>query len=226
MPHGRIVVHADAGVVEEACLRLERVFGLVSLSVAARTPVEIEAIGDAAVARGARRARRAVAARQLQGREPPLRQALPHARRPEISRLRRRARHRRDRAGGRRPSAGAAHRRRGRDRQGLRLRRRARGARRAAGRHRGPRPAAAVGRHRLAGRRLAGRQARPGAGRGLLSFAAVHRRELQGQGRRARQDPRALAGAALGHRRPLHRRAEGAARRRARPSWRWSSTAA
>ena len=49
MPHGRIVVHTDPDVVEEACLRLERVFGLVSLSVAARTPVEIGAIGDAAV---------------------------------------------------------------------------------------------------------------------------------------------------------------------------------
>ena len=31
-PHGRIVAHADAGVVDEACARLERVFGLVSLS--------------------------------------------------------------------------------------------------------------------------------------------------------------------------------------------------
>jgi thiamine biosynthesis protein ThiI len=48
-PHGRIVVHVDPDVVDEACLRLERVFGLVSLSVAARTPVEIGAIGDAAV---------------------------------------------------------------------------------------------------------------------------------------------------------------------------------
>jgi thiamine biosynthesis protein ThiI len=49
MPHGRIVAHADAGVVDEACARLERVFGLVSLSVATRVPHDIDAIGAAAV---------------------------------------------------------------------------------------------------------------------------------------------------------------------------------
>jgi tRNA uracil 4-sulfurtransferase len=49
MPHGRIVVHADAGVVDDACARIERVFGLVSLSVAARVPADMEAIGAAAV---------------------------------------------------------------------------------------------------------------------------------------------------------------------------------
>src|SRR4051794_26884625 len=48
-PHGRIVAHADAGVVDEACARLERVFGLVSLSVATRVPHDIDAIGAAAV---------------------------------------------------------------------------------------------------------------------------------------------------------------------------------
>jgi len=48
-PHGRIVAHADAGVVDEACARLERVFGLVSLSVATRVPHDIDAIGTAAV---------------------------------------------------------------------------------------------------------------------------------------------------------------------------------
>jgi thiamine biosynthesis protein ThiI len=49
-PHGRIVVHTDAAIADEACARLERIFGLVSLSRATRTPTEIEAIGDAAVA--------------------------------------------------------------------------------------------------------------------------------------------------------------------------------
>jgi thiamine biosynthesis protein ThiI len=49
MPHGRIIAHADAGVVDEACVRLQRVFGLVSLSVATRVVPEIEAIGTAAV---------------------------------------------------------------------------------------------------------------------------------------------------------------------------------
>jgi thiamine biosynthesis protein ThiI len=48
-PHGRIVAHADASVVDEACARLERVFGLVSLSVATRVPHDIDAIGSAAV---------------------------------------------------------------------------------------------------------------------------------------------------------------------------------
>ena len=48
-PHGRIVVHTDAGQVDEACARIERVFGLVSLSVAARVPPDIDAIGAAAV---------------------------------------------------------------------------------------------------------------------------------------------------------------------------------
>jgi thiamine biosynthesis protein ThiI len=48
-PHGRIVAHADAAVVDEACARLERVFGLVSLSVATRVPHDIDAIGSAAV---------------------------------------------------------------------------------------------------------------------------------------------------------------------------------
>ena len=50
MPHGRIIAHADAAVVEEACKRIERVFGLVSLSVATRVVPDIDAIGAAAVA--------------------------------------------------------------------------------------------------------------------------------------------------------------------------------
>jgi thiamine biosynthesis protein ThiI len=49
MPHGRIVVHADAAVADDACARLERVFGLVSLSLAVRVPADIDAIGAAAV---------------------------------------------------------------------------------------------------------------------------------------------------------------------------------
>jgi len=49
MPHGRIVVHADSALADEACARIERVFGLVSLSVATRVPADIEAIGAAAV---------------------------------------------------------------------------------------------------------------------------------------------------------------------------------
>jgi thiamine biosynthesis protein ThiI len=49
MPHGRIVVHADAEVADEACARLGRVFGLVSLSLAVRVPADMDAIGDAAV---------------------------------------------------------------------------------------------------------------------------------------------------------------------------------
>jgi thiamine biosynthesis protein ThiI len=48
-PHGRVVVHTDPADAEEACARLERVFGLVSLSRAARVPADIDAIGDAAV---------------------------------------------------------------------------------------------------------------------------------------------------------------------------------
>ncbi len=49
MPHGRILVHVDAAQVDDACARLERVFGLVSFSVAARVPPDIDAIGAAAV---------------------------------------------------------------------------------------------------------------------------------------------------------------------------------
>ena len=49
MPHGRIVVHADAGVTEEASVRLQRVFGLVSLSVAVRVAPDLQAITAAAV---------------------------------------------------------------------------------------------------------------------------------------------------------------------------------
>lgn len=49
MPHGRIVVHVDSARADEACARIERVFGLVSLSVATRVPAEMEAIGAAAV---------------------------------------------------------------------------------------------------------------------------------------------------------------------------------
>src|SRR6266700_1275070 len=49
MPHGRILVHTNPAQVDDACARLERVFGLVSFSVAARVPPDIDAIGAAAV---------------------------------------------------------------------------------------------------------------------------------------------------------------------------------
>ena len=50
----------------------------------------------------------------------------------------------------------------------------------------------------------------------LLPLAAVHRREVARQGARAGQAARALAGAAFGDRRTVHRRAEAPARRRPR----------
>ena len=127
---------------------------------------------------------RARSARLVQVRSPPLRQALPaSARWTSIVDV-----------GARRPGGDRRARRltsprcawhRGRHRPRLRVRRQTRRARRAARRRVGPRAAAAVGRHRLAGRRLAGRQARPGAGRRLLPLAAVHRREVARQGARA-----------------------------------------
>ena len=97
-PHGRIVAHADAGVVDEACARLERVFGLVSLSVATRVPHDIDAIGSGSGELRARRARRAGAAAQLQGREPALRQAVRDAVAGDLGGGRR-ARRRGDRSG-------------------------------------------------------------------------------------------------------------------------------
>jgi thiamine biosynthesis protein ThiI len=49
-PHGRILVRVPRAHVEEAAARVERVFGLVSLSVARVVAAEENAIGDAAVA--------------------------------------------------------------------------------------------------------------------------------------------------------------------------------
>jgi thiamine biosynthesis protein ThiI len=49
MPHGRIIVHVDGDAAADACARIERVFGLVSFSVAERVAADIDAIGDAAV---------------------------------------------------------------------------------------------------------------------------------------------------------------------------------
>jgi thiamine biosynthesis protein ThiI len=49
-PHGRILVRVPAAHAEEAAARVERVFGLVSLSVAHVVAAEETAIGDAAVA--------------------------------------------------------------------------------------------------------------------------------------------------------------------------------
>jgi thiamine biosynthesis protein ThiI len=54
-PHGRIIVHADDSVGEEATLRVSRVFGLVSLSPAEAVPADMEAL-TAAVVRGAKAA--------------------------------------------------------------------------------------------------------------------------------------------------------------------------
>jgi tRNA uracil 4-sulfurtransferase len=49
-PHGRILVRVPAAHVDEAAARVERVFGLVSLSVARVVAADEAAIGDAAVA--------------------------------------------------------------------------------------------------------------------------------------------------------------------------------
>jgi thiamine biosynthesis protein ThiI len=57
-PHGRILVRVPEDAAEEAALRVSRVFGLVSLSLARVVAPEVDAIGEAAVA-----AARACAAR-------------------------------------------------------------------------------------------------------------------------------------------------------------------
>jgi tRNA uracil 4-sulfurtransferase len=49
-PHGRVVVQVPDESRDEACSRLERVFGLVSISPAASLPADIDAICAAAVA--------------------------------------------------------------------------------------------------------------------------------------------------------------------------------
>lgn len=49
-PHGRILVEVPDEHREEACARLQRVFGLVSLSPAAVVAADLDAIGEAAVA--------------------------------------------------------------------------------------------------------------------------------------------------------------------------------
>jgi thiamine biosynthesis protein ThiI len=49
-PHGRILVRVPTADADEAAARVERVFGLVSLSVAHAVPADVDAIGDAAVA--------------------------------------------------------------------------------------------------------------------------------------------------------------------------------
>ncbi len=48
-PHGRVIVHAPADRIEDACARLERVFGLVSISSVVETAADVEAIEAAAV---------------------------------------------------------------------------------------------------------------------------------------------------------------------------------
>src|SRR5262245_24455780 len=54
-PHGRIVVSVpDEATADDAAVRLARVFGLVSLSVACVVPASPEDIGAAAVARATR----------------------------------------------------------------------------------------------------------------------------------------------------------------------------
>lgn len=57
-PHGRILVRVPSASADDAAARIERVFGLVSLSVARAVPVDVDAIADAA----AGEARAAVAA--------------------------------------------------------------------------------------------------------------------------------------------------------------------
>ena len=54
-PHGRLVVHVRTEDLEEACTRVSRVFGLVSLSPTLTVPAQMEAIGEAAL-EGARAA--------------------------------------------------------------------------------------------------------------------------------------------------------------------------
>src|SRR4051812_28290563 len=49
-PHGRILVRVPAEAADDAVARVERVFGLVSLSVAKVVAADETAIGDAAVA--------------------------------------------------------------------------------------------------------------------------------------------------------------------------------
>jgi thiamine biosynthesis protein ThiI len=85
-PHGRIVVHVDAEVVDDACQRLARVFGLVSFSPAARVPADIHAIGEAAVAaaRAALASAAAPASFKIESRRADKRFPLPS---PEISRV-------------------------------------------------------------------------------------------------------------------------------------------
>ena len=214
--HGRLLVRLPEAEADDAATRLQRVFGLVSLSVARQVEATRRSRG-----RGSRRRRhrarrdRARRRRVVQDRSAPRRQALPRQLDGDGPP------HRCPRAGGhrpgrRRPHARAAPGHRGRHRRGVRVRRHPGRARWAARRRVGPRAAAAVGRHRFAGRGLAGRQARPGAGRRLLPFAALRRREVPRQGADAGGQARALAGAALGDRRPVHRRAEAPARRRPR----------
>jgi tRNA uracil 4-sulfurtransferase len=48
-PHGRVLVRVGPDDLEEACTRLQRIFGLVSVSPAEDVPPHIEALTDAAV---------------------------------------------------------------------------------------------------------------------------------------------------------------------------------
>ena len=88
-PHGRVLVFLDEGVddatADEATARLRRVFGLVSVSVAAAVPAELGAIGDAAVQlTQAAISERRPASFKVESRRSDKRFALPS---PEISRL-------------------------------------------------------------------------------------------------------------------------------------------
>jgi thiamine biosynthesis protein ThiI len=68
-PHGRVLVSVPGDALEEACGRLARVFGLVSLSPAHAVPAELAAILDAAVAQAeAAAARSAVRAFKVEAR--------------------------------------------------------------------------------------------------------------------------------------------------------------
>src|SRR6266436_8100294 len=84
-PHGRIIVHLDEDVVDEATARVSRVFGLVSLSVASIVPAEMEAIGRAAVLEAQRVVTRLrPASFKVESRRSDKRFPVPS---PEISRL-------------------------------------------------------------------------------------------------------------------------------------------
>ena len=224
--HGRMLVRVRPEAVDDAAARLERVFGLVSFSVAREVAADadLEAIGDAAVDEAQAAIARARPA-SLQDRGAPLRQALP-AHSMEIAQADRRARPGRDRPRRRRAHARAPI-----------------GVEVATGRafvYAGTRaapgglPVGASGRALLL---LSGGIDSPVAGwlaakRGLaLDAVYFHSPPYVGEKSRDKvltlaRTARALAGAALGHRRRRSPTRRSACATPAPPSWRSCSTAA